>query len=55
MAFDQDPSAQIVLDEAGALTIANTRARELFGLASKDIGRPLQDLPMSYKPVELRS
>jgi two-component system CheB/CheR fusion protein len=50
-----DPSAQIVLDAAGAVLIANTRARELFGLTSKDIGRPLQDLAMSYKPIELRS
>jgi two-component system CheB/CheR fusion protein len=55
IAFDEDPSAQIVLDAAGAVMIANTRARDLFGLSSKDVGRPLQDLEMSYRPVELRS
>src|SRR5207249_1709600 len=31
------------------------RARELFGLVSQDLGRPLRDLEMSYRPAELRS
>ena len=32
-----------------------SRARALFGLGPRDIGRPLQDLELSYRPVELRS
>jgi two-component system CheB/CheR fusion protein len=55
IAFDQDPIIQLVVDARGALVLANTRARELFRLTSRDIGRPLQDLELSYKPVELRS
>ena len=55
IAFDQDPTAQIVLDERGHLLMTNLRARELFGLHARDIGRPLQDLEMSYRPAELRS
>jgi two-component system CheB/CheR fusion protein len=55
IAFDQDPITQLVLDARGALVLANTRARELFRLSPRDIGRPLQDLELSYKPVELRS
>ena len=33
----------------------NQRARSLFGLVTADIGRPLQDLEVSYRPAELRS
>ena len=33
----------------------NQKARLLFTLNAKDIGRPLQDLELSYRPVELRS
>jgi two-component system CheB/CheR fusion protein len=55
IAFDQDPTAQIVLDQRGQVLMANLRARDLFGLQARDIGRPLQDLEMSYRPAELRS
>ena len=27
----------------------------MFGLGPSDIGRPIQDLEISYRPVELRS
>ena len=53
--FDQDPAAQMVVDGRSHLLLANSRARELFGLSPRDIGRPLQDLEVSYRPVELRS
>jgi two-component system, chemotaxis family, CheB/CheR fusion protein len=55
IAFDQDPTAQLVVDVRSHLLLANLRSRELFGLTSRDIGRPLQDLEVSYRPVELRS
>jgi two-component system CheB/CheR fusion protein len=48
-------AAQVVVDPAGRLALANSRAETLFGLASSDLGRPLQDLELSYRPVELRS
>jgi two-component system CheB/CheR fusion protein len=54
-AFDANPIAQIVVDFSGLLTLANERARALFGLAASDLGRPLQDLQISYRPAELRS
>jgi two-component system CheB/CheR fusion protein len=49
------PVAQIVVDGSGLLGLANMQARKLFGLAPSDIGRPLKDLELSYRPVELRS
>ena len=55
IALDQDPTAQLVLDGEGRLQIANGQARELFGLTVRDVGRPLQDLEASYRPLELRS
>ncbi|MBD3883379.1 PAS domain-containing protein [Phormidium tenue FACHB-886] len=54
-AFDSSPVARIVVDANGLLAIANERARSLFGLMPRDVGRPLQDLEFSYRPVELRS
>jgi two-component system CheB/CheR fusion protein len=54
-AADISPVAQIVLNKGGRLAVANAAARKLFGLGSRDIGRPIQDLEVSYHPVELRS
>jgi two-component system, chemotaxis family, CheB/CheR fusion protein len=53
--FDVDLVAQLVVDSSGALALANQKAREMFRLTARDIGRPLQDLELSYRPVELRS
>ncbi len=54
-AFESGPLARIVIDANGSLSLLNERARSLFGLTIQDIGRPLQDLEVSYRPVELRS
>ncbi len=54
-ALDISPFAQIAVDINGLLILANEQARLLFGLGSRDITRPLQDLEISYRPVELRS
>jgi two-component system, chemotaxis family, CheB/CheR fusion protein len=45
----------LVLDASGHLSLANDRARSLFNISKNDIGRPIQDLEVSYRPVELRS
>jgi two-component system CheB/CheR fusion protein len=55
MAFDTGPVAQVVVDDQGRLVSANQAARELFSLGISDLGRPLQDLELSYRPIELRS
>ena len=54
-AFDAVPTAQIVVDLEGRLALANERARSIIPLAPTDIGRPIQDLKISYRPVEIRS
>jgi two-component system CheB/CheR fusion protein len=54
-AFDISPLSQIVVDEDGTLVLANESARTLFGIRGDDVGRPIQDVSVSYKPVELRS
>jgi two-component system CheB/CheR fusion protein len=53
--FETSPVAQILVDRAGRLAAANMAARMLFGLAHRDVGSLLQDLELSYRPVELRS
>ncbi len=54
-AFEVVPTAQLVVDKNGNLVLANETARSLFGLTQADLGRLLQDLELSYRPVELRS
>jgi two-component system CheB/CheR fusion protein len=54
-ALDAAANAQLIVDVNGTLVFANQHARRLFGLSPSDIPRPLQDLKISYRPVELRS
>jgi two-component system CheB/CheR fusion protein len=54
-AFEHAPVAQLVVDQHNRVAAANQAARGLFGLRLKDVGRPLQDLELSYNPLELRS
>ncbi|RYG16887.1 PAS domain S-box protein, partial [bacterium] len=54
-AFEQSTVAAIVLNAEGLLVQFNERARTTFGLNARDLGRPIQDLEISYRPVELRS
>jgi two-component system, chemotaxis family, CheB/CheR fusion protein len=55
LAIEADPVAQLVVDLDRTVVVANQRARSMFGLANSDVGRLLQDLEISYRPVELRS
>ena len=54
-AFETDTVPQFVLDQSSRLVAANEPARRHFGISSRDIGRPLHDLEVSYRPVELRA
>ncbi len=49
------PVVQLATDLAGNLRVANAAAEALFNLRPRDLGRPFQDLEVSYRPVELRS
>src|SRR5205814_9716421 len=49
------PAAELVVDLQGRVALINERARAWFHLNQRDTGRPLQDLDVSYRPVELRS
>jgi two-component system, chemotaxis family, CheB/CheR fusion protein len=54
-AFDADTTAQLVIDTSGTLISANAGARQQFAVGAADVGRPLQELEVSYRPVDLRS
>ena len=54
-ALEAGPTAQVMVDLDGVVVQCNARARALFSLSTRDCGRLLQDLDLSYKPVELRS
>lgn len=47
-------NALLVVDDAGSVALANAPARNLLGVGDADLGRPFQDLPISYRPIELR-
>jgi two-component system CheB/CheR fusion protein len=53
--FEAAPTAQLVVGPDGRLALANLQARMFFSLAPRDIGRPIQNLEVSFRPVELRS
>src|SRR4029077_6137426 len=55
LATEGVPYAQIVIDMLGVLVTANQAARRMFDIALGDVGRPLKDLDVSYKPIDLRS
>ncbi|MFD8396474.1 CheR family methyltransferase [Streptomyces sp. NPDC059680] len=55
LVLDAGPTPLIALDGAGTVVVINSQARGQFALATSDIGRPFQDLEISYRPVELRS
>ncbi|HMJ36539.1 MAG TPA: CheR family methyltransferase [Baekduia sp.] len=54
-AFDAGPVAQLILDARGTVVSVNQAARSMFSLDGGSVGRPLQDLELSYRPIELRS
>jgi two-component system CheB/CheR fusion protein len=53
-AFSASPVAQLVLTSDGFVALTNRQLEKLFGVSSRDIGRPFRDLDLSYRPVELR-
>jgi two-component system CheB/CheR fusion protein len=52
--FAASPMAQVVITSDGLLALSNRQAESLFGVSSRDVGRPFRDLDLSYRPVELR-
>lgn len=55
LSFDSSIVPQLVVDINGMVVLVNDRAKVFFGILASDIGKPLQDLEISYRPVELRS
>ncbi|MET8999996.1 CheR family methyltransferase [Amycolatopsis sp. NPDC004169] len=54
-AFSASPVAQIVFTEGETTALINAQAEVAFGLSERDVGRPLRDLDVSYRPVALRA
>ncbi|HEY0450555.1 CheR family methyltransferase [Actinophytocola sp.] len=53
-AFSASPVAQVVVTADDIVALVNQQAELVFGLSPRDVGRPLRDLEVSYRPVELR-
>jgi two-component system CheB/CheR fusion protein len=54
LVLNEASTAYLVVDETGAVILANAAAQRLLSVGEPDIGRPFQDLPISYRPIELR-
>ena len=54
-ALEGGADPHLIVSRSGHLTFANLAARALFRISLGDIGRPFQDLVISYQPLELRS
>jgi two-component system CheB/CheR fusion protein len=55
LTLEAAPNAIILVSADGTIAMFNDQAKEMFGLVAPDLGRPLHDLEVSYRPVELRS
>jgi two-component system CheB/CheR fusion protein len=55
LALEAAPFAIVGLDGEGTVVLINAQMRNLFGMTTRDIGRPFHDLEISFRPVELRS
>jgi two-component system CheB/CheR fusion protein len=55
LAFDIGHNPQIVIDANGILVGANGAARRQFGIGPAELGVPLHQLELSYRPAELRA
>src|SRR3954451_7583284 len=49
------PMPQVVVDADGFLVDVNSRARDTFDLSQDDVGKPFQDVTLSYQPTDLRT
>jgi two-component system, chemotaxis family, CheB/CheR fusion protein len=52
---DNSSSAYLAIDDNDVLMFASAGARRMLEVGESDVGRPFQDLSVSYRPVELRS
>jgi two-component system CheB/CheR fusion protein len=55
LSFDAAPIPHVVVDAGGRVALVNGVARRVFRLSELDIGRPFQDIELSFRPIELRS
>jgi two-component system CheB/CheR fusion protein len=55
LALETAPFAVLGIDADGVVCLVNSPMRTMFGMTSRDVGRPFRDLEVSYRPVELRS
>jgi len=55
LTFESGAVAQLVVESGGLLALVNEKARGMFGIKPEDLGRPFQDLQISYRPADLRS
>jgi two-component system, chemotaxis family, CheB/CheR fusion protein len=54
-AFEHSPVGQLVLDTNATVLHANRTARRMFAIGSKEMGRHLREMEVSFRPTDLRT
>src|SRR3989449_3095660 len=54
LAIDAVSVGQVVVDASDTIVLANELVRARLRLSARDVGRPLRDVELCYRPVELR-
>jgi two-component system CheB/CheR fusion protein len=54
-AFEQSQVGQLVLDSNATVLHANRTARRMFAIGSKELGRHLREMEVSFRPADLRT
>jgi two-component system CheB/CheR fusion protein len=54
-AFDASPRAEIVVDTAGRVALANRQAVRMFSLSGGEVGRAFDELALAHRPADLSS
>ncbi|MFJ4652545.1 CheR family methyltransferase [Nocardia sp. NPDC088792] len=55
LALETAPFGIVAIEYDGRVAVLNSQIRSQFGLTPHDVGRPLSELEISYRPLELRS
>jgi two-component system CheB/CheR fusion protein len=52
--FNSSQSAEIIVNPNGTIVLINDKAKSLFGLLSRDVGRLIKDIDIGYRPLDLQ-
>ena len=52
--FNSSQSAELIVSTNGSIVLINDKAKSLFGLLSRDVGRLIKDIEIGFRPFDLQ-